>query len=29
LDAFVDAGGTFIDTANVYGQGAAEEMAAG
>lgn len=26
LDDFVDAGGTFIDTANVYSQGAAEEI---
>jgi aryl-alcohol dehydrogenase-like predicted oxidoreductase len=26
LDAFVDAGGTFIDTANVYGQGVSEEI---
>jgi aryl-alcohol dehydrogenase-like predicted oxidoreductase len=26
LDAFVDAGGTFIDTANGYSQGMAEEM---
>jgi len=26
LDAFVDAGGTFIDTANVYSQGVAEEI---
>jgi aryl-alcohol dehydrogenase-like predicted oxidoreductase len=26
LDAFVDAGGTFIDTANVYSQGVSEEI---
>ena len=26
LDAFVDTGGTFIDTANVYSQGASEEI---
>jgi aryl-alcohol dehydrogenase-like predicted oxidoreductase len=26
LDTFVDAGGTFIDTANVYSQGVAEEI---
>jgi len=26
LDAFVDAGGTFIDTADVYGDGASEEV---
>jgi aryl-alcohol dehydrogenase-like predicted oxidoreductase len=26
LDAFVDAGGTFIDTANVYSQGMSEEI---
>ncbi len=26
LDAFVEAGGTFIDTANVYSQGVAEEI---
>ena len=28
LDAFVDAGGTFIDTANVYSQGVSEEIVA-
>ena len=26
LDAFVDAGGTFVDTANVYGKGISEEV---
>ena len=29
LDAFVDAGGTLIETADVYGGGAAEEIVGG
>ena len=29
LDAYLDVGGTFIDTADVYGEGASEEILSG